>query len=532
MATQRNSKQDTPTPKMMTRVETLAKCKRNIAALLDCRDGRVIEETSYPSNCLRWVRKGPIQRLPNVQKHRNREEKKAESPSGSGIPGSVKLKIVIVGAGIGGLTTAIALKMRGFDDVVVLERKEDGSEIGAGIQIPPNASLLLTRLGLGPYLSTHAHTPTAVRLRRWENGELIGLTRLNNCASEFGAKFLVIHRVGLINSLLHRARELGVQISFGKKVGSFKEGVATDSDVCREGSSGGVIWEVRADLVVGADGLHSEARKSVLGDQVRQDFILPTGFAAYRAVVDTEKMRKDPELEWLCRSDGQNLWIGHNRHIMTYLINNGKSFNMVLSHPSTTDPSTWSQETDIQEVRRQFSGWDPCIQKLLTLITHTLKWPLLTGTPLPTWLSHDFKTIILGDAAHPMLPYMSAGAAMAVEDGCALAEVLSRLTSATQLPSALKVWEEERLLRTAQMQEASLVNGRLWHFADGPAQRARDEAMRGDVSVDGGNGVSPNQWSDGATRQWVYGYDAEWEVREAWEKQGGDGGSWWYGALS
>jgi salicylate hydroxylase len=199
---------------------------------------------------------------------------------------------------------------------------------------------------------------------------------------------------------------------------------------------------------------------------------------------------------------------------MTYAIAN-KSFNMVLSHPEDSDPSTWTQATVIKDMKQQFKDWDPCLVKIIDMIRTTLKWPLLSGRPLQNWLSASGKLLILGDAAHAMVPYMSEGAAMAVEDGAALAEVLSLIESPSQILGALKVFEGVRLLRTGQMQEASLVNGKLWHFADGPEQRARDVAMKPEVN---GEKVpeSPNQWSDPVTAGWAYGYDAETEVRKAW----------------
>jgi salicylate hydroxylase len=119
-----------------------------------------------------------------------------------------------------------------------------------------------------------------------------------------------------------------------------------------------------------------------------------------------------------------------------------------------------------------------------------------------------------------MVPYMSEGAAMAVEDGAALAEVLSLIESPSELRSALDVFERHRILRTGQMQEASLINGKLWHFADGPEQDARDAAMRSAMAGDVGE--SPNQFSDPVTAQWTYGYDAEVEIRKAWSKSRAD----------
>src|SRR5258706_3697456 len=140
------------------------------------------------------------------------------------------------------------------------------------------------------------------------------------------------------------------------------------------------------------------------------------------------------------------------------------------------------------------------------MIDKVLKWPLLSGSPLSHWVAPSGKALIMGDAAHAMVPYMSQGAAMAVEDGAALAEVLSLIDSREQLQAALKVFETERMKRSSQMQEASLVNGTIWHFADGPLQKARDKAMR--PEVEGKHFMtSPNQWSDPVTQWWCYGYD-------------------------
>lgn len=200
---------------------------------------------------------------------------------------------------------------------------------------------------------------------------------------------------------------------------------------------------------------------------------------------------------------------------MTYTIAKNKSFNMVLSHPEDSDPSTWEQSNVIGDMKKHFEGWDPRLVKVINMIKSTLKWPLLSGRPLPRWISSSGKLLILGDAAHPMVPYMSEGAAMAVEDGAALAKALSLIQSRAQIPKALEVFEQVRIIRTGQMQEASLVNGKLWHFADGPEQRARDDAMKRDVN--GGEVMeSPNQWSDPLTASWTYGYDAEFEVQKTY----------------
>lgn len=218
---------------------------------------------------------------------------------------------------------------------------------------------------------------------------------------------------------------------------------------------------------------------------------------------------------------------------MTYPIAAGRSFNMVLSHVDHSDSTTWSQQKGVDDILQQFMGWDPQyvmpgdvsrrmlifrlrLTRVIGLIDSSLKWPLKTGARLTSWTAPSCRLTIMGDAAHAMLPYMSQGAAMAVEDGAALATVLSKIHSIQELPFALRVFETERIKRAGDMQEASSINGALWHFPDGPEQRARDVAMK--AEVEGRTFISsPNQWSDPTTQCWAYGYEAEAAAENAWD---------------
>lgn len=158
------------------------------------------------------------------------------------------------------------------------------------------------------------------------------------------------------------------------------------------------------------------------------------------------------------------------------------------------------------------------LTKIIELIDTTIKWPLMAGVPLDNWVADSERLVILGDAAHAMLPYMSQGAAMAVEDGAALAVALNNIENHERLGLALQVFQRERKTRTSMMQEASMVNALLWHFKDGPEQKARDEAMR--PEVEGRKfASSPNQWSDPLTQSWAYGYDAEDRMLEQWKQE-------------
>ncbi|KAL7919622.1 hypothetical protein ACQKWADRAFT_315556 [Trichoderma austrokoningii] len=423
-------------------------------------------------------------------------------------PSPLLFKVIVVGAGLGGLATAIALARKGHI-VTVLEQAPALGEVGAGIQVPPNSAKLLLRWGLGPLLRDRVVEPEGISFRRWSNGNLIGYTKLQpDFRSSFGAPYYVVHRAHLHDALHQLALQLGVDVKVNHKVVEYNE-----ESPCVKVEDGTVL---SADLIVAADGVKSLARGHILTHEKKDP--IRTGFAAYRATVDVEKMRDDPDTAWLLEKPTLNIWIGPERHVMTYTIASGKSFNMVLSHIDHSDPSTWRPETAIDDMRSYFKGWDPKLSKVISKINKTLKWPLMSGdATISRWVAQSGKLLMLGDAAHAMVPYMSQGAAMAVEDGAALATSLSHVTDLTELPKALSIFGAERMKRSGQMQEASLVNGKIWHFEDGPEQEARDEAMK--PEVEGRHFIqSPNQWSDPVTQTWAYGYDAEEEIEKRWKQ--------------
>ena len=213
-------------------------------------------------------------------------------------PAALSLNIIIVGAGLGGMATAIALARKGHQ-ATVLEQATQLGEVGAGIQIPPNSSRLLLRWGLGPFLRDRTIEPEGIYFRRWEDGQIIGRTSLiPDFRQKFDAPYYVVHRAHFHDALYKVALQLGVVVKTDHKV------VDYDPETPTVTLANGAI--LRADFVVAADGVRSIAREKVLTFADKP--ALRTGFAAYRATVDVERMKEDPNISWLLEKPGLNIW--------------------------------------------------------------------------------------------------------------------------------------------------------------------------------------------------------------------------------
>ncbi|KAH8810823.1 hypothetical protein F5884DRAFT_875731 [Xylogone sp. PMI_703] len=420
-----------------------------------------------------------------------------------------KLNIVIIGAGVGGLSNSIALRRMGHN-VNVYEQANALSEIGAGIQIPPNSARILHSWGLKSALERRSVVPKAILWKRWENGSIIGRANLNpESEQRFGSPYYVTHRAHLHEALHSRTQDLGVPIWLQKKVKLYNE------------LEGSVTFEdgevVKADLIVAADGLKSLARSEINGTKDKGPF--GHGLAAYRATVDIADIEADPLTKPIAESRSLHLWVGDDRHVMSYAIAGGESYNLVLTHPyDNIDKEHTPMSEILQKMRSHYNGWDPVLCRLLEMVTSTVEWPINQINIPENWASKSSKIVLSGDAAHAMVPYMALGAAMAVEDAAALAASLKHVKdSERDLPNAISKWIEARKPRVQLAHAASYGHGLMLHIPDGPVQQARDDAMRPEVE---GLPVkeSPNQWTDPTLTQWAYGHDPVAEVERLWHQ--------------
>ncbi|TFK47446.1 FAD/NAD(P)-binding domain-containing protein [Heliocybe sulcata] len=431
---------------------------------------------------------------------------------------TVPLDIVVVGCGLGGLAAAYCLGQAGHK-VTVLDSAHAIGEVGAGIQVTPNVTRLLFRWGLRPVLEEVIVKPEALAFHRWETGERIAYTRWGDSMTEdHGAPYYHIHRADF-HKILFDLASSRMTLRLKSRV------VGVDPSTPSLTLETGEV--VKADLIVGADGLKSFVREVVIGGPDKPQ---ATGDAVYRAIVPTSEMMKDPSLQSLVETPEMCGWMGPGRHIMAYNIRAKKEYNLVMAYPDDGSTESWTAEGDPDQMRGLVAGWEPRIQKLFGLVKTALKGKLMDRTPLDTWIHKDDKVILLGDACHPMLPYRAQGAAMALEDGAVLGNLFSRLTDRAQLPALIHAYEHLRLPRASATQASARLNQKIFHLPDGPQQQARDAEMRQAMRMElgqeigsvgaGGNEGNANQWADKKKSALQFGYDADEEVERWWKENG------------
>ncbi|KAE9376350.1 FAD/NAD(P)-binding domain-containing protein [Stipitochalara longipes BDJ] len=466
------------------------------------------------------------------------------------------LKILIVGAGITGLTSALALSLTGHT-VIIYEAAQSLTEIGAGLQIAPNASRILARLGILGEVIKKANVLEGLSLRRWEDDKEIGRAPLMPDVGErYGAPLCVIHRADLQAILLQTLKSLPnpVKIHLGTKVLA----PSLLFNGCIQLESG--EW-VEGDVVICADGVKSLMRRYILRPDEKSndgkskvDYPLqgdpgsrakkfagnlgprPTGDAAYRVLIPRSKLEGNKNALELLNTNIGMRWMGPGGHVMAYPLRNNTLYNIVLLHPhepqsrspSPTDES-WTRKGSKTEMLSCYASWNSTINSLLSYVPdgNVVEWNLYTHPPLPTWVKG--KCVLVGDAAHPMLPYVAQGAAQGIEDAGVIACLLSKIGSVDEIEHALKVFEGVRKERAERIQSSAAETRRVLHLVDGEEQSERDSIIRtvsgrakgegNEEDGEGGNGRNPDLWADEKWQTYMWGVDIMREALDAWESR-------------
>ena len=377
------------------------------------------------------------------------------------------LNIAIAGGGIGGLSAALSLAQHGHQ-ITVFEQTSTVSGIGAGIQLSPNCTRVLYALGLADALKQYGFLPLRTEARHWRTGKLIMQSPLGETvANKYGAPYYHIHR-GDLAQLLSRAvaATSNIELITNTRVSTLLEENNGTGLVIHNGNTELIH---HADVVIGADGIHSVVRKELWGAEVPRF----TGNIAWRALVPVQNLPKDliPPVS--------GVWWGPGKHFVHYYVSGGKFVNCVcVVEKEGWEIEGWQEPGEYAELKADFAGWHTNIQQLIDQADHQAlyKWALFDRAPMPQW--GKGQTTLLGDACHPTLPFMAQGAAMAIEDGAVLASCLP--STHKQMPkedirTALQRYEDLRKKRTAGVQMGSRRNARVFHLAGFKAW-ARDRA--------------------------------------------------------
>jgi salicylate hydroxylase len=384
--------------------------------------------------------------------------------------GSARLRCVIVGAGLGGLAAAIALRRAGHE-VVVVEQADALGTVGAGIQMAPNASRLLDLWGVvGRFEQVGVPAQAAVR-RNWSDGTVLGEAPMGQALLDrVGASYWCLHRADLHEALVGAATDPDdpgppAEIRLAAAATAVASTGPDEAIVVAGGE------EIRGDLLIGADGIRSVVRGDLFGPKSPWF----SGRVTNRHVLDASRIRQDEELAELIARPAQNIWLGPNGHVITHPIKGGDGLYMGVTRAGLEpDEAFWSAPVDPEELKARIEGWDLRIHRLIDLAPTITAYGLHDSEPMDSW-SVD-RVGLLGDACHAMLPFQAQGAAQAIEDGAGLAVALRE--HGDDVPAALRRYEEIRKARVSRVQEASRANAALWHLPEGPEQARRDEELK------------------------------------------------------
>jgi salicylate hydroxylase len=386
-------------------------------------------------------------------------------------------KVAVVGAGLGGLNAAIALRQRGFD-VTVYEQSDVLGEIGAGIQLSPNAMRVLMALGLDRAFEAVAFEPNRHVVRNWKSGSIVSATQMRGIfRSQYGAGYFGAHRADL-HAVLQNALPAEC-IRLNARVTAV--GQTPDRAVLTFANG----EKIESDIVIGADGIRSAVRDNLFGPDAPRF----TGHIVWRGLVPADALPKgliEPDM---------TAWFGPNGTVVHYYVRRGELVNWISHFESDWRDESWRVESDWREAAQAYAGWHPTLAELFSRTERCYKWALYDREPLARW--SQGRVTLLGDSAHPMLPYLAQGAAQALEDGYVLAETLAQHRG--DAAEALQAYEAARLPRTARIQLHARERGKINHTTSLFQRFKRDLGYRLKRLI------KPNEHT--YKIEWIYGHD-------------------------
>ncbi|KAL1977280.1 hypothetical protein VTN31DRAFT_139 [Thermomyces dupontii] len=415
------------------------------------------------------------------------------TPNGTAKTG---IKVVIVGAGFGGLTAAIECHRQGHD-VEIYEKFPELKQLGDIISFGANAGRIFKRWSNGAIADRMR--PLSIDLRKygfrihkWDTGEIV--TVQETPEQDPDAPTFNGHRGELHTVVFNYAKdELGIPIHLGHNVTQYWE----DDD------HAGIILEdgtkVTADVVIGSDGVRSKARELVLG---YEDKPKSSGYAVYRAWFPNTDMIKDPRTKQFCENgDTFNGWIGPDVHFLFSTIKNGQDCCWVLTHKDEADiEESWSFPGNLEDVFKILEGWDPMCKAIVEKTPSLVDWKLVYRDPLPRWVSDKGRIALLGDSAHPFLPTSAQGATQAMEDGVVFAVCLKRIGDKKKIPAAVRAYEAIRYDRVRAVQKTGETTRDMWHKADWDKVKENPNSIH-----------LPRE-------DWILGHDAEKHANEVFDE--------------
>ncbi len=382
--------------------------------------------------------------------------------------------VLIAGGGIGGIAAALTLSEIGWR-CRVLERRREASEAGAGIQIGPNGTRILQRLGIAHILAPMAGVPQSIRMRDGRSGALLAELPLGDWIERrHGAPYWTAHRADLRAALMSRLVERGnIEISLRFDVTQIE---TTTNGVTVHAADGRVV---HGNILVGADGVNSAVRRATFGSFQ----LSPTGRVAARAVIVNDKA--------IMQAFGHHVgvWLASGMHVVHYPVRGGSEIALVVVTQDTAHPQGWNTSIEAQSVLAKAKDLAPGLRALLERASLWRQWSLVTAPPLPAWSRE--RVAMLGDATQPIMPFLAQGAVMAMEDAAALGPALE---TEADLASAFAAYETARRSRKQRVQAAAARNGKIYHLG-GPLAAARNLSLR---TIPGARLI--------ASYDWLYGY--------------------------